>query len=485
MKKKAVNVNYDALIIGAGISGLYAAIKLHDNLSTKRNKANIAIITKVHPLRSNSIIDSNGINAVLNPKDNLKFFQYDTIKAGDFLSDQDKVDELTKASKNIVEDLEKMGLIFYKNKENKIDQRPYGGKAFLTQKDYSGATYPRICYTSDHTGKDILYFLYGAALRRNIEIKELFVADLITNESQCVGVTTYDIKTGDIKSLHSNAIILATGGIGAMYKNTTNSQINTADGIMMAHRAGADLMNLEFVSFHPTTLINLNLEIDSGFRGEGAILLNRRNERFMSKYSKKRMDESSDMIISRAIQNEIDHKRGINEENYVHLDLSTMHGKIVNNLVQKIVPENKKLKVHPSQDLFLGGIKTDINAKTSLKGLYAVGECACSGVHGAYYLEGNGILEALFSSQKAVDNIINFLGDNENIKPLPEEDINNKVRNQINSFLTNGEGASWGKIKNEMKNIMTSYVGIFKDKKDLEKALKEIRSLKSNFNKIG
>ena len=485
MKKKAVNDNYDALIIGAGISGLYAAIKLHDNLTTKRNKANIAIITKVHPLRSNSIIDSNGINAVLNPKDNLKFFQYDTIKAGDFLSDQDKVDELTKASKNIVEDLEKMGLIFYKNKENKIDQRPYGGKAFLTQKDYSGATYPRICYTSDHTGKDILYFLYGAALRRNIEIKELFVADLITNESQCVGVTTYDIKTGDIKSLHSYATILATGGIGAMYKNTTNSQINTADGIMMAHRAGADLMDVEFVSFHPTTLINSNLEIDAGFRGEGAVLLNRRNERFMSKYSKKRMDEASDIIIARAIQNEIDHKRGIDEENYVYLDLSTMQTKLVNNLVKKIVPENQKLKVHPSQDLFLGGIKTDINGRTSLKGLYAVGECACSGVHGAYYLEGNGILEALFASQKASENILDFIRDTDNIKAMPDENDENKFRNYFNSFMENNQGTSWGKIKNQLKNIMTGNVGIFKDKKDLEKALKEIRSLKSNFNKIG
>src|SRR3989344_6293161 len=198
MKKKKDNANYDALIVGAGISGLYSAIKLHDNLSTRRSKANISIITKVHPLRSNSIIDTNGINAVLNPKDNLKFFQYDTIKAGDFLSDQDKVDELTKASKDIIADLEKMGLLFYKNKTNQIDQRPYAGKAFLTQKDFSAATFPRICYTSDHTGKDLLYFLYGEVLRRRIEIKELFATDLITNESQCVGVTTYDIKTGDI-----------------------------------------------------------------------------------------------------------------------------------------------------------------------------------------------------------------------------------------------------------------------------------------------
>ena len=484
MKKKAVNDNYDALIIGAGISGLYAAIKLHDNLTTKRNKANIAIITKVHPLRSNSIIDSNGINAVLNPKDNLKFFQYDTIKAGDFLSDQDKVDELTKASKNIVEDLEKMGLIFYKNKENKIDQRPYGGKAFLTQKDYSGATFPRICYTSDHTGKDILYFLYGEALRRNIEIKELYALDLVTNEGQCVGVTTYDIKHGEIKTFHSYATILATGGIGAMYKNTTNSQINTADGIMMAHRAGADLMDIEFVSFHPTTLINSNLEVDSGFRGEGAVLLNRRNERFMAKYSRKRMEEASDIIIARAIQNEIDHKRGIDEENYVYLDLSTMQTKLVNNLVKKIVPEDKKLKVHPAQDLFLGGIKTDINGRTSVKGLYAVGECACSGVHGAYYLEGNGILEALFASQKASENILDFIRDSDNIKSMPDEDYGNKFRNYINSFVDNSQGTSWGKIKNQLKEIMTKSVSIFKEKKELEKALKDVRLLKTHFNKV-
>ncbi len=484
MKKKPINANYDVLIIGAGISGLYSAIKLHDNLSTRRNKANIAIITKVHPLRSNSIIDTTGICAVLNPKDNLKFFQYDTIRAGDFLSDQDKVEALAKSSKEIVEELEKMGLLFYRNKSNQIDQRPYAGKAFLIQKDFGGATFPRICYTSEHTGKDILYFLYGEVLRRGIEIKELYAMDLITNEGQCVGTTAYDIKSGDIISFHSSATILAAGGIGSMYKNTTNSQINTADGIIMAHRAGADLMDIEFVSFHPTTLINSNLEIDSGFRGEGAVLLNRRNERFMSKYSKKRMDEASDIIVSRAIQNEIDHKRGIDEDNYVYLDLSSMHGKIVNNLVQKIIPDNKKFKVQPSQDLFIGGIKTDINGKTTMKGLYAVGECACSGVHGAYYLEGNGILEALFSSQKAADSIINFIKDSDNIKSMPDENDEAKFRDYFGSFMEKDQGISWGKIKNKLKEIMTEHVGIFKDKKGLENALKDIRLLKSHFSKI-
>jgi len=298
---------FDALIIGAGLSGLRAGLELSQ-------KYNVAVISKVHPVRSHSGAAQGGINAALgnvDPKDTPKVHAYDTVYGSDYLADQDAVMFLTEEAPKIVVEFESMGAPFSRLNSNLIAQRPFGGAGF-----------PRTCYAGDRTGHALLHTLYEQCVRSAVKFfDEYFLIDLITVKDNVVGLIALDITTGELIVFRAPVVILATGGFGRIYKRSTNALINTGDGLAAAFRAGVPMQDCEFVQFHPTTLYGTNILITEGARGEGGYLFNNKKERFMINVAPKAMELAPRDIVARGIETEINQGRGF-ENSYVHLDLT-------------------------------------------------------------------------------------------------------------------------------------------------------------------
>ena len=300
--KKMID-KHDIIIIGAGLSGLRAAIELADSYD-------VAVITKVHPLRSHSVAAQGGINASLGKGDSWESHAFDTVKGSDYLADQDVVEILAREAPHAVIENEQWGTVFSRTEDGKIAQRPFGGAGF-----------PRTCYAADKTGHNLLHTTFEQALRRGVKIYyEWYVTSLVKDQDRIIGVTAIDIASGKVYGIASKAVILATGGFGWVYGKSTNALINTGDGCALALRIGVPMKDAEFVQFHPTTLFGSGILITEGARGEGGYLLNSNGDRFMKKYAPDQMELAPRDIVARAIQTEINEGRGVHDE-YVQLDL--------------------------------------------------------------------------------------------------------------------------------------------------------------------
>ncbi|MFX1439087.1 MAG: FAD-dependent oxidoreductase, partial [Promethearchaeota archaeon] len=305
MNKEVVktNHNHDVLVIGAGLSGLRVAIEL-------TGQCDVAVLTKVYPLRSHSVAAQGGINASLSPEDSWESHAFDTVKGSDYLADQDVVEVMAKEAPRAVIENEQWGTAFSRTEDGRIAQRPFGG-----------AAYPRTCYAADRTGHNLLHTTFEQALRLGVKFyHEWFVTSIVKSEEHVCGVTALEIATGEIHGFTGKAVVLATGGFGRVYGHSTNALINTGDGAAIALRAGVPLKDMEFVQFHPTTLVPSSILITEGARGEGGYLLNKEGRRFMDRYASKDMELAPRDIVARAIQTEINEGRGF-DDYYVHLDL--------------------------------------------------------------------------------------------------------------------------------------------------------------------
>lgn len=474
--------NQDVIIIGGGLTGLRAAIQVFDA------GLQLAVISKVHPLRSHSVAAQGGMNAALanvsgadGTIDNWKNHAYDTIKGSDYLADQDAVEIMCQEAPSTVVELENMGTVWSRLDNGKIAQRPFGGAGF-----------PRTCYAADRTGHNALHTLYEQVVDRNIPIySEFFVTSLVNNLGRCIGCTALDIRSGKIHGFKARAVLMATGGFGRIFNKSTNALINTGDGQALALRAGVALKDMEFVQFHPTTLYGTNILITEGARGEGGILLNKNGERFMKRYAPNSLDLAPRDVVARAIEQEINEGRGFNDS-YVHLDLRHLGADLIKERLPGIRqismdfagvdPIKESIPIQPGQHYSMGGIEVDINGCTSLSGLYAAGECSCVSVHGANRLGGNSLLETVVFGRLVANKIIK---DIPNIKEAPEEPMQNattEVHERIKNILERKNRENPFKIRDALTRTMSSKLGIFREADKMKEGLLEIKKMQKKIS---
>jgi len=483
---------HQAIVVGGGLAGLRAAVALNEK------NINAAVVSKVHPIRSHSNSAQGGINASLgnHPRggtDNPERHAFDTIKGSDYLADQDAAIRLTsEANKRIIE-LEHWGCPFSRTVDGKIAQRPFGGAGF-----------PRTCYAADLTGRLILHtlweqivrFMHSSERKNMVIYDEWFVTSLVIKDGVCHGFIAMDLATGELEEFKADAVIFATGGSGRVYGNTTNALINTGYGMTIPYRAGIPLKDMEFVQFHPTSLFGSNILMTEGCRGEGGYLLNNKNERFLSKYddSKKAMEVAPRDIVSRNMTKEILAGNGF-ENAYVHLDLRHIGEERINERLPGIRelalnfvnrdPVFEPIQVQPGMHYTMGGIDTDIDCATEVKGFYAAGECACVSVHGANRLGGNSLLETVVFGAIAGESAAEYiLNENPGLSDAPLKEELEKQKAYIQSFLDMNGKENHAKIKEELGAFMKDKVGIFREKGPLSEAVKEIKALKERYKEI-
>ncbi|MBS3782510.1 MAG: FAD-binding protein, partial [Candidatus Thermoplasmatota archaeon] len=390
---------HEVIVVGGGLSGLRAA------LAAGKKGADVAVLSKVHPLRSHSVAAQGGINASLGnvleaENDSWEDHAFDTVKGSDYLADQNAVEVMCKEAPDVVLELEHMGTVFSRLEDGKIAQRPFGG-----------AGVPRTCYAADRTGHNLLNTLFEQTVAESLDFyNEFFVTSLVTRNQEIQGLIAWDIENGKLVGFSSDVVVLATGGYGRIYNRSTNALINTGDGALLAYEAGVPLEDMEFIQFHPTTLYGSNILITEGARGEGGHLKNKEGERFMKDYAPEAMELAPRDIVARAIITEAEEGRAFEDE-YIHLDLRHLGKEKIDERLPGIRqiardfagvdPVEEPIPVQPGQHYSMGGIDVDIDGKTEIDGLYAVGECACVSVHGANRLGGNSLLETVVFGRRA------------------------------------------------------------------------------------
>jgi len=475
---------YDALVVGGGLAGLRAAIEI------KKAGRKVAILSKVHPLRSHSTAAQGGINAALANipvpvKDSWERHAFDTVKGSDYLADQDVVEVMCQEAVDRVIEMEHWGTLFSRTKEGKIAQRPFGGAGF-----------PRTCYAADRTGHNLLHTLYEQVTGLEIPVhEEWYALTLVVSEGRCLGVLALHFFEGKIIPIHAREVLLATGGYGRIYLRSTNAVINTGSGSFLAYEAGVPLEDMEFVQFHPTSLYGTNILITEAARGEGGYLLNARGERLMERYAPKHMELAPRDIVARAIQTEINEGRGFQGE-YVHLDFRHLgRGKILDLLpgIRQIAidfaavdPIFEPVPIQPAQHYSMGGIETNVDGETALPGLFAAGECACVSVHGANRLGGNSLLETLVFGMRAGRKAALSM---DSAKSLPDPDLfekeGSRLQARFEEIFRREKQEPCFRLRDEMKSLMTSHVGIFRNESDLSFARQKIRKLKDRLRSVG
>jgi succinate dehydrogenase / fumarate reductase flavoprotein subunit len=461
------------LIIGAGLAGQRAALAAAQAGST------VAIVSKVHPVRSHSVAAAGGINAALNPEDSWESHAFDTIKGSDYLGDQDAIEVMCTEAPDEILWLEHAGVTFHRDDAGNLGTRAFGG-----------ASAARTYYIADITGQAILHVLYEQLLKHGAQLdrfEEWFTTDLLQDDDgRCIGAICRNLRDGQLQVFNAKATILACGGAGQVYKPSTNGLIVTGDGIAQAYRIGAKLMDMEMVQYHPTTLAGNGLLITEGARGEGAWLLNAKGERFMERYAPNKLELASRDVVSRAEQTEIDAGRGF-PDGTVALDISKVPRRRTLEVLREIVNigrdyagidiTREPIHIRPGQHYMMGGVRTDVHGRTTVPGLYGAGEVACVSVHGGNRLGANSLLDTLIFGRRAGEHAAAASGARQMPKTVSSRVIDTERR--IGEILRREPGARRvSAIKDELGETMNTHVAVFRDAAGLDTALATVQRLK-------
>src|SRR5215210_3981649 len=462
----------DVLVIGAGLAGQRAA------LAAAEAGASVGIVSKVHPVRSHSNAAQGGINAALDPQDSWESHAYDTVKGSDYLGDQDAIEIMCREAPSELLTLEHLGVTFHRDENGRLGKRAFGG-----------ASAARTYYVADITGQAILHVLYEQLMKYEevTRYEEWFSTALVQDDDgRIAGVVTRNIRDGAMELFPAKAVILATGGNGQIYDPTTNALICTGDGIAMAYRIGAPLMDMEMIQYHPTTLAGLGLLITEGARGEGAHLYNAEGERFMEKYAPNKMELASRDVVSRAEQTEINEGRGF-PDGTVALDITVVSRKRIHEALREIVNVGRDfagvditkepIHIKPGNHYVMGGVKTDTSGRTDIPGLYAAGECACVSVHGGNRLGANSLLDTLIFGRRSGAHA----GDAAKGAPMPSpsqsalDDEDARIRT---IFDRQQSSRRVSEIRAELGQVMDEKCSVYRDEERLKEALEVIMRLK-------
>ncbi|MDP1644897.1 MAG: succinate dehydrogenase flavoprotein subunit [Thiobacillus sp.] len=489
---------FDALIIGGGGAGLRAALQL------ARSDYKVAVVSKVFPTRSHTVSAQGGITAALAnvDDDRWEWHMYDTVKGGDWLGDQDAIEFMCREAASAVYELEHMGLPFSRLDNGKIYQRPFGGQS----KHFGGEQATRTCAAADRTGHALLHTLYQQNIAHRTQFfDEYFALDLLRDaEGYCLGVTAMSIETGEPLLIEARTTLLATGGAGRVFGNSSNAMINTGDGLGMVLRAGLPLQDMEFWQFHPTGIAGVGCLITEGVRGEGGYLLNKNGERFMERYAPHTKDLAGRDVVARAIAIEIAESRGCGPRgDYVDLKLDQLGEKAIAEKLPGIRelairfagvdPVKAPIPVAPTAHYMMGGIPTNLHGQVvapahfgpeePVPGLYAVGECACVSVHGANRLGGNSLLDLIVFGRAAGKHMLETLRDNPYPRPLPEHASDASLA-RLNRWDQPGSERV-ATITDELRRMMQVHCGVFRTAEVLQTGLARLNELEARLAHAG
>jgi succinate dehydrogenase / fumarate reductase, flavoprotein subunit len=471
-----VEAEHDVLVVGAGCAGMRAAIEAHDA------GADVALISKIHPVRSHSGAAEGGINAALGnaSDDDPEKHAFDTVKGSDYLGDQDAIEILCIEAPGDVYQLEHWGAVFSRTEDGRIAQRPFGA-----------AGEPRTAYAADITGHVLVHVLYEQVMKRDLKVyEEFFVWKLVENEGRCQGVIAWNLLDGGLATIGAKTVILTTGGAGRLYTGTTNAYACTGDGMAQALQLGVALEDMEMMQFHPTTLAPTGVLITEGTRGEGAYLLNSEGERFLERYAPNAMELASRDVISRAEQTEIDEGRGVNGNVLLdmrHLGaekiLERLHGtRELAMVFAGVDPIHEPIPVRPGAHYHMGGVDTDVWGRTSLEGLYAAGECACVSVHGANRLGGNALMETITYGKRAGAHAADWALTHTTVE-VPES-VESDADRELAVLLDRSEGERPWSIRNELAETMHENFGVFRREEQMRKQGELVGELRERYARV-
>jgi succinate dehydrogenase flavoprotein subunit len=464
---------HDVLVIGAGLAGQRAA------LAAAEEGVSVGIVSKVHPVRSHSNAAQGGINAALQEGDSWESHAFDTVKGSDYLGDQDAIEIMCREAPEEILHLEHLGVTFHRNQEGRLGTRAFGG-----------ASQARTFYVADITGQAIMHVLYEQLMKHAELIaryEEYFTTGLVLDDDgNCVGAVLRSVADGSMELFEAENVILATGGNGQVWQPTTNALICTGDGIAMAYRAGAPLMDMEMIQYHPTTLAKKGFLITEGARGEGAHLLNARGERFMETYAPNKMELASRDVVSRAEQTEINEGRGF-PDGTVALDITVVPRKRIHEALREIVLVGRDfagvditqepIHIKPGNHYTMGGVKTDVDGATSIPGLYAAGEVACVSVHGGNRLGANSLLDTLIFGRRSGQHAAARAKRIEVGRPSPA--VLADAERQVSELLGRepGNGRRVSELRGELGETMDQHVAVFRTGDRIQQALETVKRL--------
>jgi succinate dehydrogenase / fumarate reductase flavoprotein subunit len=468
---------HDVLVIGAGLAGQRAA------LAAAEEGVSVGIVSKVHPVRSHSNAAQGGINAALQEGDSWESHAFDTVKGSDYLGDQDAIEIMCREAPEEILHLEHLGVTFHRNDEGLLGTRAFGG-----------ASQARTYYVADITGQAIMHVLYEQLMKYSELIsryEEYFTTSLVLDDQgRCAGAVVRNVADASTELFEAKNVILASGGNGQIWQPTTNALICTGDGIGMAYRVGAPLMDMEMIQYHPTTLAKKGFLITEGARGEGAHLLNAKGERFMERYAPNKMELASRDVVSRAEQTEINEGRGF-DDGTVALDITVVPRKRIHEALREIVLVGRDfagvditrepIRIKPGNHYTMGGVKTDVHGATTIPGLYAAGEVACVSVHGGNRLGANSLLDTLIFGRRSGEHAaarakqVDHGRTSESTLTDSEREIAELIGRD------HGTGRRVSVLRKELGDTMDTFVAVFRDEQGIQTALERVKALQEEY----
>ncbi|HDP94119.1 MAG TPA: succinate dehydrogenase flavoprotein subunit [Candidatus Aminicenantes bacterium] len=476
----------DAVVVGAGLAGLRAALEL------ARNGIEVAVLTKVYPTRSHSGAAQGGIAAALAnvAEDSLELHMFDTIKGSDYLGDQNVIELFVQEARKTVYDFEHLGVPFSRTEDGRINQRPFGGHSS-----------PRACFSADITGHVLLHTLYEQCVRHRVHFFNEFQAvSLMIEDHVSRGVVAWDIRHGGLHVFHAKAVLLATGGYGRAFKITSNAHANTGDSLSLILEAGLPLEDMEFVQFHPTGLYKHGILLSEAARGEGGYLLNGKGDRFMATYAREKMELAPRDLVSRAEQTEINEGRGVGGMDYVYLDLRHLgREKIMDRLPQvwelalnylKVDAIEAPVPIQPTAHYSMGGIPANIHTEVIFNaagdvvtGLYTAGEASCLSLHGANRLGTNSLQDAATFGRLAGGRMTGFIRQ-AGFSPVSSNPLD-RATERIERLISGGNGTErHARLREELQENMTRHAGVFRNAEGLGQLQKTVRELQQRYRNV-